>query len=540
MGEQNEPEGSNQAAPPLLTASDVDAMIERRVASEGARTEELLVAQEHRLVPALVNVAEILFGRHRTRRTELLPKALGALFWCLVPSGGTAAVGVVALLSLVVAWQQTQLLSAQNKKIEVQNMLAEAQRRAGLMFETSAIFQVLDEERRDASSNGQPIECGMSLGERCWATREGQKLFVPSRAATGRIAALTQALRPYRYLTVENQAPYRFGEELSAETCPESIKSEMLDYAALIANNGIRAEDGRPAIDRSDSAGVRASLLEEAAKRRSSVGGALAWRDWVIGAVTSVIDLVRPDDSNLGAVVSCSPSSPERGQLLLSLYAASVDISHLVEGGSDFRFSDLPGANLKGIVLQKVDLSFSRLPGATFSNGILKDVKLNGAHLAGAKFTRTQFDRVSLNDAVLQRGAAVATNASLFGAIGVTGAMLSGVRLIDVRPPFSATTDRGVLFSKWCLARRLHDELRRQSSTAGADGATFRGWEDEALRGYALLTELQEGPLGATELAVITPVMMASSEVLFDQRAAGIRVRVFHNPFSTCETSPLK
>jgi Pentapeptide repeats (8 copies) len=539
VGERNENEEGTQGAPPPLTASDVDALIERRVSAEGVRTEALLVAQEHRMVPALVNVAEILFGRHRARRIELLPRALGALFWCLVPSGGTTAVGIVALLSLVVAWQQTQLLSAQNKKIEVQNMLAEAQRRAGLMFETSAIFQVLDEERRDASPKGQRLECGPSLVERCWATREAEKLFVPSRATTGRIAALTQALRPYRYLTVENQAPYRFGEEVSAETCPESIKSEMLDHAALIANNGVQGEDGKPAIDRSNGAAVRASMVEEA-KRRSGTGGGRAWRDWALGAANSVVDVVRPDDSNLGAVVSCSPSSPERGQLLLSLYAASVDISHLVEGGADFRFSDLPGANLKGIVLQNVDLSFSRFPGATFSNGRLKDVKLNGSHLAGARFTRTQFDRVSLNDAVLQRGAAVATNASLFGAIGVTGQMLSGVRLIDVRPPFSSTTDRAVLFTKWCLARKLHDELRRQTSASGADGAAFKGWEDGALSGYALLTELQEGPRGATELAVIAPVMTASSEVLFDQQAAGRRVRVFHNPFNTCDASPSK
>lgn len=539
MEEPNKSEGGSPSAPSPLTAREVDALIERRVSSEGDRTEALLVAQEHRFVPALVNVAEVLFGRHRSRRAELLPKALGALFWCLVPSGGTATVGLIALLSLVLAWQQTQLLSAQNKKIEVQNMLAEAQRRAGLMFETSAIFQVLDEERRDASRNRQLLACGTPMHERCWATREDQKLFVPSRATTGRIAALTQALRPYRYLTVENQAPYRFGGELSAETCPESIKSEMLDHAKLIANNGISGDGGKPAVDRSNSAAVRASMHEEA-KRRSTGGGTGAWRDWARSAATSVFDLVRPDDSNLGAVVSCSPSSPERGQLLLSLYAASVDISHLAEGGADFRFSDLPGANLKGIILQKVDLSFSRLPGATFSNGILTDVKLDGAHLAGSRFTRTKFNRVSLNDAVLQRGAAVASNASLFGAIGLTGEMLSGVRLVDVRPPFSATTDVSVLFTKWCLARRLHDELGRQPSTSGTDGATFRGWTDDSLEGYALITELQEGPLGAIELAVIAPAMTAGSEVLFDERAAGMRVRVFHNPFSACDRSPLK
>jgi len=104
VGERNENEEGTQVTPPPLTANDVDTLIERRVAAEGARTEALLVAQEHRLVPALVNVAEVLFGRHRTRRIELLPRALGALFWCLVPSGGTAAVGIVALLSLVVAW----------------------------------------------------------------------------------------------------------------------------------------------------------------------------------------------------------------------------------------------------------------------------------------------------------------------------------------------------------------------------------------------------------------------------------------------------
>lgn len=539
MDEPSRSESEKAPAAEREDAVQVSELIKQHIAAEAERTEALLIAQEHRLVPALVNVAEVLFGRHRKRRAELLPKSLGALFWCLIPSGGTAAVGLVALLSLLVAWQQTQLLSAQNRKIEVQNMLAEAQRRAGLMFETSAIFQVLDEERRSVTPISASTQCGASLIERCWATREQQVLFVPSRATTGRIAALTQALRPYRYLTVEDQAPYRFGEEASAETCPESMKTEMLDYAKLVANNGLGAEEGKPRLDVGNVIAIKAAMREEALKR-GNVGALFTWRDKAVAAAASVINLLRPDDSNFGSVVSCSPSSPERGQLLLSLYAASVDISHLAEGGADFRFSDLPGANLKGIVLQKVDLSFSRLPGANFSRGVLHEVKLNGAHLAGARFSGTRLEDVGLNDAVLQRGAAVATNASLFGAIGVNGPMLSGVRLVDVRPPFAAAGDTGVLFTKWCLARRLHDELRRQLPSDGPDAATLRGWEDSAIHGYALLTELQEGPHGAAEIAVVAPVMMPSSEVLFDEQVSGKRVRVLYNPFKACATSPLK
>lgn len=200
--------------------------LESSIATEKSDREAAMISQEHRLIPAISNVVTVLLSKGTEKRRTQLPKAIGALFWCLVPSGGTASVGIIAILSLMLAWQQTRLLSAQNYKIDVQNVLAEAQRRSGLMFETAAIFQQLEDEKAKATPT---TGCQGDSPEMCWNTTATRPIFVPSRATTGRIAALTQALRPYRYLSVEDDTgPYRFRNAGSLEDlCPESIPAVL-------------------------------------------------------------------------------------------------------------------------------------------------------------------------------------------------------------------------------------------------------------------------------------------------------------------------
>jgi hypothetical protein len=212
---------------PASDATELDAM-RREIAQYRLDQEAAFLAQEHRFIAAIRNAAEVIFARRGQERSRLLPPALSALAWCLVPSGGTAAVGLVALLTLLLTFQQSRLLAIQNDKIEVQNLLAEAQRRASLVVEITAIFERIDAEKAQLAS--QRRDCENPQQRLCFqppVPDEPQPIFVPSQATLGRIAALTQALRPYRYLTVEGAVP---------ELCPQDTASPTLTaaYTALL------------------------------------------------------------------------------------------------------------------------------------------------------------------------------------------------------------------------------------------------------------------------------------------------------------------
>jgi len=84
--------------------------------------------------------------------------------------------GLIAILGLLAAIRANDLLAQQNRKIDQQTLLIDAQRRASLNIEISSIWEQLREE-----------------------TPDGPKLtaFQPSDTLTARVVALTRALSPY-------------------------------------------------------------------------------------------------------------------------------------------------------------------------------------------------------------------------------------------------------------------------------------------------------------------------------------------------------
>jgi Pentapeptide repeats (8 copies) len=86
--------------------------------------------------------------------------------------------------------------------------------------------------------------------------------------------------------------------------------------------------------------------------------------------------------------------SPERGQLLLSLHAAGVDISELGRRGATFAYADMPNVRFSKADLSSLDLS----------HAYLKNVDLSGADLSGANLTGTNLDGANIVGATINGG----------------------------------------------------------------------------------------------------------------------------------------
>jgi hypothetical protein len=489
-----------------IEAIEADA---RRTALE---QEAALIGQEHRLVRSVRNLGEVIFTRQGNERRRLLTPALTAFAWCLVPSGGTAAIGIVAILTLLVTFQQSRLLAIQNDKIEVQNLLAEAQRRASLVVEITAIFERIDTEKLGVGKATEKL-CSDKIQRLCFrpsVPEEPQPIFVPSQATLGRIASLTQALRPYRYLTVEGAQP---------ELCPQDTASPTLSaaYTALLGNivgrgpagarKGLQLETAR-------------ALAAEAYRADLPFGGGAA--EGLYAWLGSWIDRLAGGRFTNAAQLNCAPASPERGQLLVSLHAAGIDLSVIQASGGDFTYSDIPGAALAGVRLHGVNLTGSRLPNANFARAQLTKVIFRGADLTNARFSNSEIRNADFEGARIQVYNRDGDAPLFFMPRLSDDNLLSGLRLYQE----SAQPN---IFGRVCGTLDLAQTVRSTSS-----GPTLA---DNA-KDYGLLIETRGGPSGRhkQEAVVIFDLKINSHELHSSVTGATLEYR----SFADCPPSPYK
>ncbi|MCB9316578.1 MAG: pentapeptide repeat-containing protein [Lewinellaceae bacterium] len=203
---------------------------------------------------------------------------------------------LVALGPLVLAGLQTYYLKKQNEKLDIQNKrieqqtyLQEAERRSSLVFLFDNVLNKVDEELR------------MNPGRRALSPQ-----------LVGRIVALTKALKPYRFLE------------------GDSITAEM--------------------------------------------------------------------------------SSPERGQVLLSLLASKLSKSTYDQIFllADFSYTTLQHVNLDGAYLRNINLSHAVLESVSLTGADLRNANLEGAQLRGARVLATggsaspaSFDFANFHKAIL-------------------------------------------------------------------------------------------------------------------------------------------
>ncbi|MEM7079806.1 MAG: pentapeptide repeat-containing protein [Pseudomonadota bacterium] len=461
-----------------------------------------LIEQEHRLLAAVVNLSRLVFRASKDDRQRYLPSAIRALIWCLLPSAGTASVSLLAVITLLVTIHQSSLLSTQNRKIEVQNVLAEAQRRSSLMFETVAIFESIEEEKKqtpgeDLCSNAK-APCWRTFEQAPNATRAASPLFVPSAGTVGRLAALTQALRPYRYLQVEGAREHGCLADTSSATLDASYQwlvglliqfKQVPEADAKQAVEAIYARNGQPSV-----VGLRQRF-------------------------SRLIALITGTDEHEDAQLSCGPSSPERGQLLVALHAAGVDISTVQAGGGNFTYADIPGANLGGIRLQDVNLNNTRLPGASFADAVLHNVQFRGADLNGARFSGAAISKSDFEGARLQVFEKVNDAPWFFLPASADDVLLSGVRLFEENAAPQ-------LKSRMCSGLQL--------PTAFTLGEKTRANLDHMDAGeFGLLIETRKTPDSIVAAAVVTFALGLPELVLYKAESED-QTSLSYLPFSAC------
>ena len=333
----------------------------------------------------------MVFQRRGAERWRVLPAALTSVFWCLLPSAGTASVGLVAVLTLLVTFQQARLLAIQNDKIEIQNMLVDSQRRTNLSNELISINDKLDREKEEAE-RAQFGKCRTVADRRCWLRIEGEPAqfsFIPTQATIGRIAALTQAMQPYLSINVEGATP---------DLCLHTTASPTLTraYIALLGPWIARRATNPSHSVSLDEAKIqlREIYLSDTevldVKKHGFSSRVLDWIDNSFGSGRTFFQL------------GCGPTSPERGQVLVSLHAAGIELNVIQRAGANFTFADIPGANLAGIRLETFDLAGARLPGANLTGATLSGVSFRGADLGNARFANASLARSDFEGARLQ------------------------------------------------------------------------------------------------------------------------------------------
>ena len=103
-----------------------------------------------------------------------------------------------------------------------------------------------------------------------------------------------------------------------------------------------------------------------------------------------------PDDESKAPYRDSRPLSPERGQLLVGLVLAGVNIEPLVDAGATFEAADLFGTNLSHAGLSRTNLSDARLNSANLEGAKLISAKLNNADLRGAYLYGTDLSAADL------------------------------------------------------------------------------------------------------------------------------------------------
>lgn len=167
-----------------LSAAAVRAIVAEAMSQERQSVEARFVEQEHRSARILLNW----YDGIRSERADLKRSAWLALLWnFLIPKPSTVAVVTGGILTLLItafgvamAYRANILVDRQTTRLDVQNLLVEAQRRtAQLNAELALLAPLIEAERskRPDASN--------------------QKFELPP-VLSSRVVALSTALRPYR------------------------------------------------------------------------------------------------------------------------------------------------------------------------------------------------------------------------------------------------------------------------------------------------------------------------------------------------------
>lgn len=403
----------------------------------GAASLAVLVVVGPRLVDAMRRWVETHRREPGRLHVDETADVLAAIVRRVVAVGALAL--VAALLSTALHVHQNWLLMRQNEKLDTQNHLVEAQRRAGLMFELTSILEAVESLRKEWA-RVEPADVTRLKND--VATQLKQ---TPGESETELIVNRHVA-EQFGVAAVRARQQARAGDQAALRQQALSDRLQRLENLA-------DAQEMKQALEAFQRRGQKPML---------SVTGGLVpdplWlADGMVGRVVALSIALRPyrylaltgerkpDTDRVseraeeeGPTLVRAALSPERGQLLQTLVRSGVAIGPIVSAGAEFRFADLRFARL-----ERRDMSQVQLSGADLSDAVLESLQAHGIDLQEASLQRSQAQFAVLDDANLRRARldrvvltraslreAVLQEASLRGA-NLSGADLTGSNLVD-------------------------------------------------------------------------------------------------------------
>ncbi len=336
------------------------------------------------------------------------PRIINYLLWANLRNWGLRF--TITIFAAIGGLLGAILLYNQNRLIDTQVNLEEANRRSSLIFLMSNIMDKVDEELKEDPNNDKVRNISPQL--------------------IGRIAALSQAMRPYRYL----QDGQLIDKPLSPErgqllTALVRSKFDSSGYADIY--KAVRFE--RADLQRAQ---LKSAYLNETDLRDADLRGA-DLRDATLSGATLRDATLR--DATL------STANFRRADLIrANLNGADLngaDLSKTALSDATLRDAYLRGANLRDAVLRdavlrdailsetylsRADLSGADLSGTYLSKADLRGTYLSRADLSGADLSRTDLSKANLNGADLSR---TALSAAMLIETDLSGADLSKANL---------------------------------------------------------------------------------------------------------------
>lgn len=239
---------------------------------------------------------------------------------------------------------QTDLSAKQNKLVEQQNALSEAGRRSSLVLLMSNIEDKIAEELRDSTNKNRLL----------------------SSALVGRIVALCNNLKPYRY-SVE-------GDTLSKLLSPERgqmlislVNAELgkATYDSIFAKANFEYAD----LQKVDFSG---RYLNNIKLPKANLVRAILDYASMEGA-----DLIQADMRHVYISQGRLSNARLKYVKLNDAYLQGIDLT-----GAHLGNTDLQDAHLENAILNEADLRSANLEGADFTNSQLNLVKISGSNIA--------------------------------------------------------------------------------------------------------------------------------------------------------------
>lgn len=299
----------------------------------------------------LFNIIEKDYDRSKKDLSLLFRKASAWYSWMnfrrwVVTSFQTLMVGLAGVLGTILLYnqnklltQQNQLLNQQNIRLDQQTYLQEAERRSSLIFLMGNILDVMNEELKE--DVGVP----------------GIRDITPQ--LIGRVIALSNSLRPYRYLGSDSLV----GRELSPER----------GYLLLaIAGSEIDKSSLRKIYK---SADFSFADLKNAVLSGEYLAG--------INLTGAELEQAHLDEADL------SGANLSDAQLTNAILTGTV----------------LRGARLRNTILHKANLVMANLSEANLSEADLRRANLSSANVRSAHLNRANLTNANLSYAILTKAA---------------------------------------------------------------------------------------------------------------------------------------